>query len=210
MILSHRNKFIYIHVYKVAGTSIRTVLKEYDDRSDSDFPFYKNLQFYLGSRFPSLSKLAVDHINVTEIKRFLPENIFNTYFKFAFVRNPWDWQVSLYHYMLQYKNHPQHRLVSRMKSFDEYIEWRVTQDMGLQKDFLYDNKGNLLVNFIGRFENLQEDFNIACSKIPIKQVQLPLANKSNHKFYKEYYNKNTRDLIYNAFKEDIELFKYDF
>ena len=82
--------------------------------------------------------------------------------------------------------------------------------MGLQKDFLCDENGNLLVDFIGHFESLQDDFNIACSKIPIKQVQLPYANKSNHKFYKEYYNNHTRDLIYKAFKEDIELFKYDF
>ncbi len=210
MILSHSKKFIYIHVYKVAGTSIRTVLQQYDDQNFSDFPLIENIKFYIGKRIPTLSKWAIDHINAQKIKDKLPEKIYNTYFKFAFVRNPWDWQVSLYHYMLQYKEHPQHQIISKMKGFDEYIEWRINHDMGLQKDFLYDANGKILVDFIGKFENLQEDFNTICSRILISPTLLPLANSSNHTHYKDYYNKHTKDLIYNAFQKDIEIFKYDF
>ncbi len=210
MILSHKKKFIYIHVYKVAGTSIRTVLQKYDDLSFYDFPFIENVKFFLGKRLNFLSKWAIDHINASEIKIHLPEDIFNTYFKFAFVRNPWDWQVSLYHYMLQYKEHPQHRLISKMKSFDEYIEWRIHNDMELQKDFLYDENGKILVDYIGKFENLQVDFNNICSRISINQTKLPIANPSMHTHYKDYYNKHTKDLISNAFQKDIEIFNYDF
>ena len=97
-----------------------------------------------------------------------------------------------------------------MKSFDEYVEWRINHDMGLQKDFLYDANGKILVDFIGKFENLQEDFNTICSRIQINLTALPLANSSKHTHYKDYYNKHTKDLIYNAFQKDIEIFKYDF
>ena len=210
MILSHKKKFIYIHVYKVAGTSIRTVLKEYDDLSYSDFSFVENVKFYIGKRINFLSRWAIDHINANQLKLHLSENVFNTYFKFAFVRNPWGWQVSLYHYMLQYKEHHQHKLISKMKSFDEYIEWRINNDMGLQKDFLYDKNGKLLVDFVGKFENLQEDFDIICSKIPINQTNLPFANSSQHTHYKDYYNAYTKELVSKAFSKDIEAFNYDF
>ena len=210
MILSHKKKFIYIHVYKVAGTSIRSILQEYDDQSSADFPLIENVKFFLGKRLNYFSKWAIDHINAREIKSLLPEEVFNTYFKFAFVRNPWDWQVSLYHYMLQYSKHPQHRLISKMKSFDEYIEWRISSDMELQKDFLYDKNGKILVDYIGKFENLQDDFNIICSKIPINYSKLPLANPSKHGHYKDYYNNHTKELIYKAFQKDIEIFNYEF
>jgi hypothetical protein len=210
MILSHQKKFIYIHVYKVAGTSIRTVLKEFDDSTRSDFPVNENLKFYLGQRFKFLSRWAIDHIKIKKVKELLPDQVFGHYFKFAFVRNPWDWQVSLYHYMLQSTVHPQHALINKMKTFDEYIEWRINEDLELQRDFLYDDSGNQLVDFIGRFEKLQEDFDMICTRIPISKTALPMANKSKHTHYKEYYNAHTKKLIGDAFKKDIETFNYDF
>ena len=210
MILSHNKKFIYIHVYKVAGTSIRSILQEYNDLSSADFPMNENIKFYLGKRFTFLSKWANDHLKAKKIKKYLPEEIFNNYFKFAFVRNPWDWQVSLYHYMLQYNVHPQHQLINKMKSFDEYIEWRINHDLELQKDFIFDVDGKILVDYVGRFENLQNDFNVICSKIPITQANLPRANASKHHNYRDYYNTYTKNLISNAFQKDIEAFNYDF
>ena len=97
-----------------------------------------------------------------------------------------------------------------MKSFDQYIEWRINSDLELQKDFIYDESGRLLVDFVGRFENLQQDFDEICKRIPIPPTSLPLINTSQHRPYKDYYNNRTRDLVYNAFKTDIELFNYDF
>jgi hypothetical protein len=210
MILSHSKKFIFIHVYKVAGISIRRALQPYNNLSSKDFPWYMNLKFNLGKRFEILPNWSINHIKAKEIKNYLPVDVFNNYFKFCFVRNPWDWQVSLYHFTLQYKNHPQHQRISRMKSFDEYIEWRIHNDFNLQKDFIYDDNNNILVDYVGRFENLQEDFNEICLRLEIPVVDLPKANSSKHKHYKEYYNDFTKKLVRDAFKEDIELLHYDF
>lgn len=210
MILSHSKKFIFIHIYKVAGISIRKVLQPYDNLSSKDFPWYMNLKFDIGQRYQLFSDWAINHIRAKELQKYLPVEIFNNYFKFCFVRNPWDWQVSLYHFMLQYKDHPQHNLISNMKTFDEYIEWRINNDFELQKNFIYNDNDEILVDYVGRFESLQEDFDEICLRLEIPTVELPFANRSNHKHYKEYYNKYTINLVAEAFKDDIELLHYDF
>lgn len=210
MIISHSKKFIFIHIYKVAGTSIRKVLQPHSDNPRDNMPLLLKLKFELGGRFNFLSKWSMDHLKATEIKKLLPEDQWNNYFKFSFVRNPWDWQVSLYHFMLQDENHHQHKLINKMKNFEEYIDWRVHHSVELQKSFLYDSKGNLMVDYVGKFENLQQDFNEVLKKIGMKEVQLPVLNTSVHRYYKEYYNDKTRKMVEEAFKEDIELFKYEF
>lgn len=210
MILSHRKKFIFIHVYKVAGMSIRSALQPYDDLSSSDFPVYQRFKFELAKRFKFLSGMAIDHIKAKEAKKYLKPEVFDNYYKFTFVRNPWDWQVSLYHFMLQYKDHPQHKLVTQMKSFDEYIEWRINNDMELQSEFIYDYDGTRIIDYVGKFESLQSDFSEILTNLSLAPVQLPYINKSKHKYYKEYYNDYTKKLIGTAFKKDIELFNYDF
>ncbi len=210
MIISHKKKFIFIHIYKVAGTSVRRVLDPYNDMSNVDFPWYQNIIFWLGAKYNFFSQRSMNHIKAEKLKKLLPGKVFNEYFKFSFVRNPWDWQVSLYHFMIQNTKHPQHHLIKKMKSFDEYVDWVVKNEHSLQKDFLYDKEGNLIVDYIGKFENLQEDFTEICLRLEIEPVILPLTNKSNHSHYRDYYSEESREKIYIAFKEDIDYFHYDF
>ncbi|HEX3109804.1 MAG TPA: sulfotransferase family 2 domain-containing protein [Thermoanaerobaculia bacterium] len=192
MLLSLRHKFIFIHIYKAAGTSVTHALR----------PF---------TREPWWRRRAVprlpDHITAAELREIIGD-LFDRCFKFTFVRNPWDWQVSLYHYMQQTRKHPQHRLVSAM-TFDDYIRWRVTEDKHLQKEFVTDAGGKTIVDFVGRFENLEDDFAVACAKIGISAT-LPHTNRSRHADYRTYYDDVTRELVASHFREDIEMFGYTF
>lgn len=212
MLISYSHNFIFIHVYKVAGCSIRKALRKYE-------PMPVRLKRIAGISLKKLGILSPEkqfnfknygtHITAKELRERLPEKIYNSFFKFALVRNPWDWQVSLYHYMLQIKTHYQHDFIKSMENFDHYIEWRVNDDKHLQKKFVTDNNGNLIVDFVGKIENLETDFNYICKMVGI-QSSLPYKNKSRHRDYRSYYNKRTKQLIYEHFKEDIELFGYTF
>jgi hypothetical protein len=96
-----------------------------------------------------------------------------------------------------------------MSGFEGYIEWRVANDVHFQKDFVTDESGNLIVDFIGRFENLTEDFARVCRRIGIS-AQLPHRNKSGRGDYRGQYSDRTAQMIADAFRDDIEFFGYDF
>ncbi len=205
MIISHSKKFIFVHVFKVAGNNIRTELNKYNHTRSKKNTFLSFIGLY-----PSIYSSDFDsHITANDIRRRLNPKIFNAYYKFAFVRNPWDWQVSLYHYTKQNKDHFQHNIIKDM-SFDEYLHWRVNYDQRHQKDFVYNERGELLVNFIGKLENLQNDFDLVCTKLKIPKRKLTVKNSSIHKDYRYYYNEELIKLVQEAFAEDIRLFNYSF
>ena len=209
MLISHSKNFIFVHNYKVAGTSIRYALDKYADRSFIRASIKSKLNHLVG-KYPNIYSENFNlHSKALELKDELPEEIFSSYFKFGFVRNPWDWEVSLYTYMKKKKDHRQRDVALGFKDFDEYIDWRVNEDLHFQKDFFYDKQGNKLVDYIGKFETIREDFGHICKKIGIEGIELPHTNQSKKQSYLTYYSEKTLDIVYEALKPDIELFGYE-
>ena len=202
MLLSVRHRFIFIHIYKTAGTSLTHAL-----RPHAREPLPARLLERIGLRKPATASLP-DHISARDLREAIPRELFDGCFKFAFVRNPWDWQVSLYHYMRELRRHPQHDIVQAL-SFDEYIEWRVSSARHLQKEFVTDETGALLVDFVGRFENVERDAHRVFERIGIR-ASLPHRNRSFHDDYRTYYSDRSRRLVSEHFAEDIEMFGYSF
>ena len=207
MLLSKKHRFIFIHIYKNAGTSITTALT----------PFASNqllqLANWAAKKFNVYLKAGPEpfhvHARAREIIDAIGKEQFGSYFSFAFVRNPWDWQVSLYKFMLKNTAHPQHTLIKSMGNFENYIEWRCEKEVRLQKDFIYSVDGELLVDYVGRYENLHADFDEICSRIGITAT-LPRLNVSNTKPYQEFYNEQTKERVRRTFDADITLFGYEF
>jgi chondroitin 4-sulfotransferase 11 len=149
--------------------------------------------------------------NPVKYRKFISE--YNDYFSWTFVRNPWDRLVSTYFNKIV--NHFQSGMESfRGISFEEFV-------VELEKTDVIDSKCDRHIrslhtlfpsniNFIGRFENLQEDFNMVCDKIGIPQQELPQKNKGKHKHYTEYYDDETREIVAEKYAKDIEYFGYKF
>jgi len=153
------------------------------------------------------------------------------YFKFSFVRNPWDRVVSLYFYLKERKEFDSDIDFKKWLSIKFNKPWlsrdisTIIRDFNLKRinggrmgtpaelsqvGWLSDIDSNFCMDFVGRFENLQEDFNTICDKIGIPRQQLPHHNKSKHKHYTEYYNDETREIVAEKHAKDIEYFGYEF
>lgn len=187
---SHSKKFIFFHLYKVAGCSLVNAIAPFADFR-SEHPHTKPFEVLAD---PEGKKL------------------FEEYYTFAFVRNPWDWQVSLYEFMRGDDSHFQHATIIK-QTFDEYIEWRINEDLKTQYEFLSD-KGDttspISLDFLGRLENINNDFTKLCLTLGING-ELPHFNKSTrNKDYRSYYSSKSRDIIGEAFKVDVETFNYEF
>ena len=203
--ISHKHKCIFVHIPKCGGTSIEDVLfKPKSKRTTKDLWMFPN-KYQTG---------GLQHLMASHIIQEVGEGIFSKYFTFSFVRNPWDKMVSQYNYTIAKRvDLLDHIGITKSSSFEEYIKCVFDVEIFVQWDcqykFLYMD-GNCVVDFIGRFENLQEDFNIVCDKIGIPQQQLPHKNKSKHKSYTEYYNDETRQIVAKKYAKDIEMFGYEF
>ena len=193
MIVSHNKKFIFFQLYKVAGTSIRKSLEKYK------------------SPISTKPHIKPSHLKNKIFNGHSGDILLKDYFTFSFVRNPWDWQVSLYFFMLKDKGHFQYNIIKNM-SFEEYLDWRVHEDCKPQYMFLSENEdlsSPINMDFIGKYEFLNSDFNKVCNILNLDST-LPHLNKTTHNNYISYYNETTRKMVEDAFKIDIDYFGYNF
>lgn len=143
----------------------------------------------------------------------------NSQFSFSFVRNPWERLVSSYAYLSDGGNCPDdseeyNNLFSKFRNFrNTILNWHVNFFNQIhfkpQCEWICDDK-NIIVDYVGRFETIQEDYDTICDKIGIPRQELPHINKSHHKHYTEYYDDETREIVAEKYAKDIEYFGYKF
>jgi len=189
MIISHKHKFIFVHIPKTAGTSIKFAMKKGNiandivpnDEIDSD---------------------DYHHVTWRKIKRRFPEEWAN-YYKFAFVRNPYDHLVSAYEY--NYKRNII-KFTEKYKTFEDFII-NNSLDWWRQRRWICDDRSKIVVDFVGRFENLDEDFNAIVKTIGI-DLKLDKHNSTDHKHWSEYYDDDLKRVAYSKLDMDFEIFGY--
>jgi hypothetical protein len=217
MLISYSHQFIFFHVSKTAGMSMREVLQAYAQEPEK-FKIRRPPPM-IGdqpNRMYEVWQALLLHARACDAQKELPADVFTSFFKFGFVRNPWDWQVSMYYFILRENTYAKHELVKGLQGFEEYVEWVVsTPDPypkgtpKLQSETLADAQGNLLVDFVGRYETLTQDFRQVCQRLKI-EASLPHLNATAHRDYRTYYNERTKQLIAMHFQADVELFGYTF
>ncbi|EOG9632778.1 sulfotransferase family 2 domain-containing protein [Campylobacter lari] len=189
-------KCIFIHVPKVAGSSIERVIYQTD-------------------------RWLVGHVKASDYVKF-DKNKFESYFSFGFVRNPYDRMVSAYHYLMNSsidfrdlewgKQNIGNLKFSEfvLKLQDDKFKKKILSKnhFSFQYEYLCDENMNILVNFVGKFEQLNNDFKNILN-ILHRDENLVHVNKSKHYNYKDYYNYNTYKIIREIYKNDFEIFDYD-
>jgi len=202
MIISDDKKFIFCHVPKTGGRSMRECLSKYGSKMRGGPKAHSSLDDIANRFFRERNRNIAD------------------YYKFAFVRNPWDRYVSLYHYIRDVGHHHPWRpevLASDFKGFIKLLPHMGQNPRALavptkpQADFICDDVGNIIADFVGRFERISEDFEHACQKLGLDDVApLPHTHKTDHKKYTEYYDEETIKIVENISSRDISLFDYKF
>ncbi len=221
MIISHKYKFIFIHIPKTGGISItNSMINIFGKRDIYKGPKLDDYKAQEIERRIKSQELNIGaHTSISNINR--QTNNLKGYFKFSFVRNPWDRMVSLYFYLRNTSLYG--KLLPNAPSFNDWILSdleKITTYMPIsvplrhkkrpQLEWIRDQNGNITVDFIGRFENLQNDFDIFLDKCNIPHVQLLHENKTTHDHYTKYYTKESIKKVSEWYKEDISYFHYKF
>lgn len=155
----------------------------------------------------------------TTVKDFIENNTWREdYFSWTFVRNPLDRLLSSYFWVKRekyvFKKWHDELRQEHCEDFSTFVHWlndaNIEDDVLLKPQHLhitYD--GSIKVNFVGRFENLSEDWSYVTNKVIGKKITLSHKNKTNHKHYTEYYNKELVEIVHSKYKKDFEVFNYE-
>ena len=208
MLISDSHKFIFLRMRKVASTSMRAILQPLC------IPEPESKFAHLLSR----ARLEWDyhryvfraHDNILAAKRRMPAENFEDYFKFAFVRNPWERLVSEYEFILTRPEHGRYKRVKSLANFNEFIHMQIPRSDAYQLNMLCDRKGRLLMDFVGKLENLDQDWQTACTRAGIPYQALPRKNVTERKPFKDYYDSDSIQLVSKHWAREIELFDYTY
>ena len=202
--ISHNHQCIFTHVPKTAGKSVRYLfgLPEFEHDYKHDC---QGIEHGFGHK---------------RLLEFAGERYFAAYFKFAFVRNPFDRIVSAYWYLEsggcnEVDRQFRHKYLAPYKgdfaAFAEDLPKLIDAPHFQPQTFwLCDNRGKLLTDFVGRYESLRRDMSALDKRLGLPLHELPLLNASRHDHYRSYYDDATKRRITQAYGDDLELFSYRF
>lgn len=190
--INHKHKFIFIHTEKTGGTSIEKCFIDNADEVDVEYKHH-DVWFYFE--------------NFKE---------FDDYFKFSIVRNPWDRLVSAYHFYSELNEFTFEEFIGKIGNGEEIGKFPYTSyiDYAIKPCFhKIQIEGNIVVDFVGKFEKLQKEFDYVCEQIGVGTVKLPHVKKTLHErptHYTEYYNEEMIKIVEKVYVSDITRFDYKF
>jgi len=212
-VISHTYKCIFVEVPKTGSTSVRAILGKAMRPHLNLWENKRLMESYWTQRGGRKNRiLECLYLALSKERRMeIGQRQFDSYFKFGFVRNPWDRVVSLY-------ERTEAQQMRNEMTFTEFVEWIEyssstcvhSSPHRYQLDWFVDPNGKVLANFIGRFERLDEDWAYVAQKLGIKESLAHRRASFRTRHYTEYYNARTRELIAQKFKVDIERFGYEF
>jgi hypothetical protein len=210
--LCHHYRCIFVHIPKCGGTSIEYVflgLLGLDWKRRAPLLLRPN-----GN--PDLGPPRLAHLSAGEYLqyKYVSPDMFSRYFKFTFVRDPWARAVSLYH-SVGHRRYPDFRafLSALCDGTEQKRRWFCKPQM----DFIVDDNGELMVDFVGRLESMNDDFEAVAGRLELGEVEVPHRNRSRRiekeqgiSSYRDLYDDETLALVSEYYRRDIEFLGYRF
>ena len=218
MILSTSNNFIFVHVPKTAGTAMMTALEPFG------YAPRRTLWRSVMRRLPVTEAPEKVYLRKHETaawarKKLSPE-VFDGFFRFAVVRNPYDHAVSHYEFMKQFRIAKIAAKVAAM-GFADYLRYRMKAPfwndtffarLPDQAHFLVDAEGQSLVPRILRYETLDQEFGAVVNELGLGDVALPRINatisRSDKRPWQSYYDEESKTLADRLYDRDFDLLGY--
>ena len=187
---------VFIHIPKAAGISVSKTL---------------------------FGNLAGGHRKIGYYQNYYSRSTFRRYFKFSFVRNPWSRLYSAYNFLKCGVINTEDEAFSdkylrHCNSFEEFVLERLRNPSILQYchfvpqyKYICDKKKNIMVDFVGRFECINDDFQYIQKKIKNDSCLMHINKSSDPKSsYSDFYSKKMKDSVSRVYTNDIRMFGYEF
>lgn len=198
MLISKDKQFVFFHIPKTAGGSMTALLSKYTDKQidikDKSQQGWMT-RYHVPTKkqsFNSMHSFVDPHYNDHNCKDM---------FSFSFVRNPYTRIISLYKFIKRYRH-------LTFLGFCQYLNVNKQVNVNQYKYLTLQNE--IPLDFVGRYENIKEDFNNVCEEIgiPERYIDLGFEHKQNLINYKDYYCDESKKIIDEIFDMDFKTFDY--
>jgi len=210
MPISIKHKLIFFHAARTGGTSIERALGIYGGKRGILFGRARQ-------HLTPKQMFRKKYFNFFKKKYKIEEEEIIDYFKFTFIRNPYDRMVSEYFWRKDAGRYAEKH--DNFKDFVFFVKNAIENKINKHYTFwrlkplweyVYDRDGNKLVDYVGRFENLKKDFKIICDMAGVTKAKLRHYGKMERTAYQDYYNEDLRRIVHEIYREDFDLFGYFF
>jgi hypothetical protein len=206
MIISGQHRFIFVAIPKTGTHAVRQALREHMGPQDME-----QVGLFVNRRMPipDLAKIGHGHLSLEQVRPYIRPEDFDGFFKFAFVRNPFDRFISYCAFMTrehgQFEKNPQ----AVMRHFIDNPPWQHILFQP-QHGFVTGADGQTLTDYLGRVEEMQASYDEAARRIGIPSSPLERVNASSRRDYRDYYDQALTDGVAKLYGRDLELFGYEF
>lgn len=217
--ISHDEKYVFVHIPKTAGTSIEKLLGHFEEL-ERGMQDHRTVREMLSVTPAELIKVARTEGPVQAARELrgilryperMSQEVFSSYFSFAIVRNPWARVVSWYKNIMRDEIHQQNRNVPNDISFSDFLihhGWHT--ELRPQMAWIKDRNGRVAVDYVGRFEALGEAMQTIADRLGKSEADLPHLLDGGSDSHTSYYDNASRALVAERYAEEIELFGYSF
>ena len=207
MIVSHTHRFIFFAVPRTGTHSTREVLRPHLSADDWE------QQFLTGQHLSPISEIANlghGHITVKEIQRHIEHETFNAYYKFAVVRNPFDRFVSVCAFLNRDNPEFHEQPLTWMKAALNRPRFLSRILVRPQIRQLLDDNDKIAMDYVGRYESLDESTEKIFTDIGLPAQHLGQHNASEHADYQQYYDDELRRMVGELYAGDLKAFGYEY